>query len=166
MKGQVLVLNQDYSALTVCSVERAIVLVLLRKAEVVAVRPGRFVRSPSVQLPWPSVVRLKWYVRVPYKHIMLNRRNILRRDGYRCQYCGSRENLTVDHIIPRSRGGRDTWENLVTACTRCNNRKGNRTPEEAGMRLRSRPFRPSHIMFIREFVGTIDDAWKPYLFMA
>nr|WP_243664292.1 hypothetical protein [Rhodothermus marinus] len=81
MKGQVLVLNQDFSALTVCSVERAIVLVLLRKAEVVAARPGRFVRSPSVQLPWPSVVRLKWYVRVPYKHIMLNRRNILRRDA-------------------------------------------------------------------------------------
>ncbi len=166
MKGRVLVLNQDYSVLTVCSVERAVILVLLHKAEVVAAHPGRFVRSPSLQIPWPSVVRLKWYVRVPYKHIMLNRKNILRRDGYRCQYCGRREDLTVDHVIPRSRGGRDTWENLVTACTRCNSRKGNRTPEEAGMKLRARPFRPSHIMFIREFVGTVDEAWKPYLFMA
>jgi 5-methylcytosine-specific restriction endonuclease McrA len=165
MKGHVLVLNQDFSVLTVCSVERALILVFLQKAEVVEAYPGRFVRSPSMQFPWPSVVRLKGYVRVPYKHIMLSRKNILRRDRYRCQYCGSRENLTVDHIIPRSRGGRDTWENLVTACTRCNNRKGNRTPEEAGMQLRSQPFRPSHIMFIRDFVGVIDEAWKPYLFL-
>ncbi len=166
MRAHVLVLNQDYSALTVCSVERAIILVHLRKADLVEALPGRFLRSPSIQFPWPSIVRLKMFVRVPYRRIMLSRKNILRRDRFRCQYCGSREKLTVDHVLPRSRGGGDTWRNLVAACTSCNNRKGNRTPEEAGMSLRRSPFRPSHVMFIRDYVGSIDDTWKPYLFLS
>ncbi|MEM1127823.1 MAG: HNH endonuclease [Bacteroidota bacterium] len=166
MNGHVLVLNQDYSALTVCSVERAIILVHLHKAELVSALPGRFVRSPSLKVPFPSVVRLRAYVRVPFKRIMLTRKNVLRRDRHRCQYCGSHDELTVDHILPRSRGGRDTWENLVAACTRCNNRKGSRTPAEAGMTLRTKPFRPSYVMFIRDFVGSVDEAWKPYLFLA
>ena len=166
MKGHVLVLNQDYRALTICSVERAVVLVILQKAELVHARPDRFVRSPSTQLPWPSIVRLKAFVRVPYKRIMISRKNVLRRDRFRCQYCGSRDRLTIDHVLPKSRGGRDTWENLVAACTPCNNRKGNRTPDEAGMKLLRRPFRPSHVMFIRDLIGTLDDTWKPYLFLA
>lgn len=166
MRMHVLVLNQDYSALTICSVERAVVLIHLRKAELVEATPGHFVRSPSVHFPWPSIVRLKMFVRVPYRRIMLSRKNILRRDRFRCQYCGGRDALTVDHIIPKSRGGRDTWENLVAACTRCNNRKGNHTPEEARMPLRSKPFRPSHVMFIRDYVGSVEDTWKPYLFLA
>jgi 5-methylcytosine-specific restriction endonuclease McrA len=166
MNGHVLVLNQDFSALTVCSVERAVVLIHLRKAELVHAHPDRFVRSPSIRFPWPSIVRLRGYVRVPYKRIMLTRKNILRRDRFRCQYCSSRDDLTVDHILPKSRGGRDTWENLVAACNRCNNRKGNRTPDEADMRLQSKPFRPSYVMFIRDLMGTVDDTWKPYLFLA
>ncbi|RMF61670.1 MAG: HNH endonuclease [Bacteroidetes bacterium] len=165
MNGHVLVLNQDYRALTVCSVQRAAVLVLLQKAELVEAMPERYLRSPSLQLPWPSIVRLKGYVSVPYKRILLTRKNVLRRDHFRCQYCGSREQLTIDHIVPKSRGGPDTWENLVAACVPCNNRKGNRTPEEAGMPLRRRPFRPSHVMFIRDYVGSVDETWKPYLFL-
>lgn len=165
MNGHVLVLNQDYSALTLCSVERAVILILLQKADLVEAIPERYIRSPSRHFPWPSVVRLKAYVAVPYKRIMISRKNILRRDRFRCQYCGSREKLTVDHVIPKSRGGRDTWENLVAACTPCNNRKGNRTPEEANMQLRRKPFRPTHVMFIRDFVGTVNDTWKPYLFL-
>lgn len=166
MTGHVLVLNQDFSAITLCSVERAIILLLLQKAEIVDSIPERFVRSPSRHIPWPSIVRLKAYAAVPYKRIMISRKNILRRDRYRCQYCGSRERLTVDHIIPKSRGGKDTWENLVAACTPCNNKKDNRTPEEANMQLRRRPFRPTHVMFIRDFVGTtLNDTWKPYLFL-
>ncbi len=166
MRAHVLVLNQDYRALTVCSVERAVVLIHLRKAELVEALPGYFLRSPSIHFPWPSIVRLKMYVRVPYRRIMLSRKNILRRDRYRCQYCGSREKLTVDHVVPRSRGGSDAWKNLVAACTACNNKKGNRTPEEARMSLRRKPFRPSHVMFIRDYVGTVEDTWKPYLFLA
>ena len=164
--GHVLVLNQDYQALSVCSVERAMVLVFLQKAELVADRTDRFIRSARSQHPWPTVVRLRRYIRVPYRRVLLTRRNVLRRDSHRCQYCGSPERLTLDHVQPRSRGGKDAWENLVAACTPCNNRKGNRTPEEAGMPLRRRPFRPSHVMYMRDLVGTLDDTWKPYLFAA
>ena len=128
MTGHVLVLNQDYRALTLCSVQRAAVLVLLQKAELVEALPERYLRSPSCRLPWPSIVRLKAYATVPYKRILLSRKNVLRRDRFRCQYCGSREQLTIDHILPKSRGGPDSWENLVAACVPCNNRKGNRTP--------------------------------------
>ncbi len=165
MRPHVLVLNQDFSALTVCTVRRAIVLIHLHKADMVESIPERAMRSPSVSFPWPSIVRLRFYVRVPYRRIMLSRRNILRRDGFRCQYCSGREQLTVDHVMPKSRGGRHIWTNLVAACTRCNNKKGNRTPEEAGMSLYRNPFRPSHVMFIRDYVGTVDDKWKPYLFL-
>ena len=163
MTGHVLVLNQDYQALTLCSVQRAVILVHLQKAEMVASLTGRFMRSTSMRFPWPSIVRLKAYVRVPYKRIMLTRKNVLRRDGMRCQYCGRRDALTVDHVYPKSRGGRDTWENLVAACTPCNNRKGNRTPDEAHMPLLRKPFRPSQVMFIRDFIGNVEDDWKPYL---
>jgi len=166
MTGHVLVLNQDYRALTVCSVQRATVLVLLQKAELVHAEPDRWLRSPSTQVPWPSIVRLRAYVALPFKRITLTRKNVMRRDRNRCQYCGNRDALTIDHVLPRSRGGRDTWENLVTACVPCNNRKGSRTPDEAGMALRRRPFRPSHVMFIRDYVGTLDDTWKPYLFLS
>jgi 5-methylcytosine-specific restriction endonuclease McrA len=165
MNGHVLVLNQDYSALTVCSVERAIVLMHLQKVHLVEAVDGRFIRSPSMRLPWPSIIRLKAYVRVPYKRVMLSRRNILQRDHHTCQYCGATSHLTIDHILPKSRGGRDTWENLVAACVGCNNRKGDHTPEEVGMRLAREPFRPSYVMFIRDFVGSVDETWKPYLFL-
>lgn len=166
MTGHVLVLNRDYSALSICSVQRAIVLVHLQKAELVEAHPGRFVRSTSVRHPWPSIVRLNLFVRVPYRQILLSRKNVLRRDQNRCQYCGSRDRLTIDHVLPKSRGGRDTWENLVSACVPCNNRKGNRTPDEARMELLREPFRPSYVMFIRDFVGQLDDTWKPYLFLS
>ncbi len=91
--------------------------------------------------------------------------SLTNRCNFRCEYCDSRENLTVDHIVPKSRGGEDTWKNLSAACTSCNNKKGNRTPEEARMPLRRKPFRPSHVMFIRDYVGTVDETWKPYLFL-
>lgn len=166
MNGHVLVLNQDYSALTVCGVERAVVLMHLQKVHLVESVDGKYVRSPSVRIPWPSIIRLKGYKRVPYKRVVLSRKNVMRRDGMRCQYCGSSKRLTIDHVLPKSRGGKDTWENLVTACVPCNNRKGDRTPKEAGMKLKREPFRPSHVMFIRDFVGTVDETWKPYLFLS
>jgi 5-methylcytosine-specific restriction endonuclease McrA len=164
--GHVLLLNADYSAMSVTSVRRALVLVLHRKADVVEALPGEVLRSAMAFHPWPSIVRLRQYVRVPYRQIMLTRKNVLRRDRFRCQYCGARDHLTIDHVLPRSRGGKDTWDNLVTACTGCNARKGCRTPEEAHMPLHRKPHRPSHVMFIRDYVGTLDDTWKPYLFLS
>lgn len=123
-------------------------------------------RSPSVTLPFPSIIRLENYVRVHYKRVMLSRKNILRRDNHKCQYCGRSDlPLTIDHVIPKSKGGQDTWENLVAACIKCNNKKGDRTLEEANMKLIRKPFRPSHIMFLKNFVGQVDERWKPYLYL-
>lgn len=165
MNDKVLVLNQNYEPVTICNVKRAIVLSYLGKAEIVYTQNGTKVHTVYRSFDCPSIVRLALFVRVPYKKIILSRKNILRRDNHRCQYCGSVVNLTVDHIIPKSRGGEEIWENLITACVKCNNKKGNRTPEEAKMNLRSVPKKPSHITFIKNFVGSIDEGWKPYLYM-
>jgi 5-methylcytosine-specific restriction endonuclease McrA len=98
--------------------------------------------------------------------VVLSRKNIIKRDNGRCQYCGSpHKPLTVDHVLPKNRGGEDSWENLVCACVSCNNRKGNRTPDEARMPLFRKPQRPTHIFFMQHFVGVVDERWKPYLFM-
>jgi len=162
----VLVLNQNYEPLSVCTVRRAIVLVFLGKAEVVERLDGRMVHTPRLSLPLPSVVRLGLYIQRPQKRILLTRRNIIKRDGHRCQYCGqSRTAMTVDHVIPKNCGGNDSWENLVCACVRCNNKKGHRSPEEAGMPLRRLPRRPNHITFIQRFIGLGDHRWKQYLFL-
>jgi 5-methylcytosine-specific restriction endonuclease McrA len=166
MSRKVLVLNHNYEPLSVCNVKKAVILLYLGKAELVEPYDGKFLHSVSVTIPFPSIVRLSIYVRVPFKKIVLSRKNILRRDGHRCQYCGRSDvSLTVDHIIPRARGGEDTWENLVCACVRCNNKKGDRAPAEAQMALVRKPIRPNHVMFLRDFVGEMDERWKPYLFM-
>lgn len=159
-------LNQSYEPISVCTAKKAFMLMLLFKAELVASRNGRAIRSVASVYPYPSIIRLSSYIRVPYKKIDLSRKNILRRDGMKCQYCGTTSvALTVDHVIPRSRGGQDTWENLTTACVSCNNKKGSRTPEEAHMKLLSMPKRPNHVLFLKQYMGKVDDNWKPYLFM-
>lgn len=161
-----LILNQNYEPMSVINVKKAIVLLYLGKAELIEAHEGKAVRAVSVKMPFPSIVRLAVYVKVPYKKIILSRKNILRRDGHRCQFCGRGDvPLTVDHIVPVSRGGEDSWDNLVAACVKCNNRKGDRTPDEAEMPLRRKPMRPNHVTFIRHFVGTLDERWKPYLFL-
>ncbi|MFZ1730696.1 MAG: HNH endonuclease [Bacteroidota bacterium] len=162
-----LVLNQSYEPLTVCSVQKAVILCFLHKADIVIEHPQRKIRTVNTSFPFPSVIRLSNYKRIPFRGIMLSRKNILRRDGHRCQYCGGTSApLTVDHIIPRARGGPDTWENLVTACLPCNNRKRDHSPERAGMTLSSIPHRPSRVSFIAQSVHHVDELWKPYLFMA
>ena len=158
-------MNQNYEPLTVCNVRRAIILTYLGKAEIIGKVDNRNVRSIYRTFDYPSVVRLIIFVRVPFRKIILSRKNILRRDNHRCQFCGSTSNLTIDHIIPKSKGGEDDWENLTTACIRCNNKKGDRTPDEAKMNLMTIPKRPSHITFIKNFAGNVNVDWKPYLYM-
>lgn len=137
--GNVLVLNASYEPLNITSWKRAVILLLKGKAEHLE-GDGRYVMP---DLPWPTVIRLRHYVKVPYKDIPLTRRNVMHRDGHCCQYCGYMgEELTLDHVLPKSRGGADAWENLVTACVRCNIRKGNRTPKEASMPLFKAPKKP------------------------
>ncbi|MFS8781621.1 HNH endonuclease [Synechococcus sp. W55.1] len=151
--GKVLVLNASYEPLNITSWRRAVVLLLKGKAEQIE-HNGRVVYG---NIPLPTVIRLRHYVHVPHKEIPLTRRNVLYRDGHRCQYCGCfGEDLTLDHVIPRSRGGGDTWENVVSACVRCNVKKGNRTPREAGMPLLRQPRRPHSTLYfeISKAVGS------------
>lgn len=163
IQRRVLVLNQDYSPITVCSVQKAFLLVFLKKAELVTSAANAALRSVSKVYPLPSVVRLAHYVSIPYKGVMLTRQNVFKRDSFQCQYCGTEKNLTLDHVVPRSKGGKSTWANLVTACQRCNARKGDYSPEEAGLKLKVRPFRPSYVMFLRDFSGFSYEEWQPYL---
>jgi 5-methylcytosine-specific restriction endonuclease McrA len=166
LNRKVLVLNHNYEPLSICNVKKAVILLFLGKAELIAASDGLQLRSVYTSMPLPSVVRLSVYVRVPFKRIVLSRKNVLRRDGHRCQYCGRGDvSLTVDHVLPKARGGGETWENLVCACIRCNNKKGDRVPHEAQMSLVRKPIRPNHVMFLRDFAGHVDEVWKPYLFM-
>jgi hypothetical protein len=160
---KVLILNQDYTALTICTVQKAFILVYLKKAEMISENEHQPLRTVSSTYPMPSIIRLFRYVNLPYRGVMLSRQNIFKRDGNACQYCGATHDLTLDHVIPKSRGGRSTWDNLATACKSCNSKKGDLTPEEAGMPLKRPPFKPSFIMFLRDFSGAINEEWRQYL---
>lgn len=165
MKTDVLVLNQDYQPLSICSVQRSVKLLFLDKAELLHDDPDKVIRTVDDEYSYPSVIRLRRYINLPYAKIVLSRRNIMKRDRHTCQYCGTKSDLTLDHVLPRSRGGEDSWENLVTACNKCNVKKGNRTPDEASMPLDVEPYRPVHITFFQNLLGGVQDHWKPYLYM-
>ncbi len=163
---QVLILNQNFEPLSVCTVKRAVIMTYLGKAQIVETLDGYILRSERSEIYVPSVIRLEYYVKVPVKRIMLTRKNIIKRDGGRCQYCGrKRGQMTVDHVVPKIYGGGDTWDNLVCACHDCNNKKGHHYPDQVGLRLVRKPRRPNHITFIRQFVGVSDNRWRQYLFM-
>jgi 5-methylcytosine-specific restriction endonuclease McrA len=138
----VLVLNSNYEPLNVCNIRRAIVLVLSGKAEVLEAY-DLTIASASDYFDVPSVIRLGYMIKRPYPRVKLCRREVFIRDGYTCQYCGEQtRDLTLDHVIPRSRGGPHTWENLVSACRQCNHRKGGKTLAEARLKLHSDPREP------------------------
>ena len=161
-----LVLNATYEPLSVVSARRAVVLLVNRKAELVHAGDETW-SSERMDIPVPTVIRLRRYVRVPFRRrIPLNRKAVFARDRHRCQYCAaSAENL--DHVVPRSRGGDHTWENVVAACRRCNTRKGDRTPDEAGMPLLTAPTAPRRNGWILVGTGTAPDpSWDAYLSMA
>ncbi len=168
LQTPVLVLNASYEPINVCAARRA--LVLLLKGVAAAEEEGReFVHSPSRAMTVPSVIRLLEYRRIPHQTRALSRKNILIRDRNTCQYCERvlpSAELTLDHVTPRSRGGESNWENLVACCHRCNNRKGNRLPEEAGMRLirAPRPFSLHTSRHLMRLLGRSDEKWRKYLF--
>lgn len=148
--------------LSVVPARRALVLVLTDKADVVHTNGHRY-RSERLDLAAPSVLRLRRYVHVPYRRrASLSRRGVFVRDGGRCQYCG-RAAENVDHVLPRSRGGPHEWENVVASCRRCNSRKKDRTPEEAGMGLLRAPYAPRAAFCLVVAVGRLDPDWEAYL---
>jgi len=157
-----LVLNATYEPLCVVSARRAVVLVLSDKAEIVH-DSGARMHSARLTVTVPSVVRLTTFVRVPVRRrAPLNRRAIFARDGGRCQYCFAPAE-SIDHVVPRSRGGEHVWENVVAACRPCNTRKRDRLLSETPMALRRRPAAPRELTWITVAAGTVPSAWEPYL---
>lgn len=164
--SQVLVLNQNYEPMLVTNAKKAVILVLSEKAEIIE-ENSKIIRSIRMSIPLPSIVRLLRFIHVPRKRVVLSRKNVIKRDHQTCQYCGTKLGpFTVDHVIPKHRGGPDSWENLVCACVRCNTRKGGRSLEQTNMRLLREPRKPSHIFVIQHFIGVVDRRWKPYLFLS
>lgn len=161
-----LVLNAGYEPLAVVSFQRAIVLVLNEKATVVERVDGRPVWGTRTAYDRPAVILLTRYVRVPgLRNVPVTRRGVLRRDGHRCGYC-AKSASTIDHILPRSRGGGDSWENLVACCLRCNNLKGDRTPQEMAWELRITPLPPRGMQWTVRGADRTDPQWEPYLALA
>ena len=162
--GHVLVLNASYEPLNITTWRRAVVMLLKGKAEGLEHDPTSLLRPDQMR---PTVIRLRQFVRVPYRQLPLTRRNVFQRDGHACQYCGySGDKLSIDHVQPRSRGGVDSWDNVTTACLPCNVRKGNRTPREAGMSLNRPPHRPlSSLSFEanRQIRAGRNAEWAKYL---
>jgi 5-methylcytosine-specific restriction endonuclease McrA len=166
--GRVLVLNASYEPINVCNVRRATVLVLKDRAEILERGEGAL-HSERLVFERPCVIRLLRYVRVPrdVHRRKITRKAVLARDAWTCQYCGRQATgLTVDHVIPRSRGGQSVWENIVASCAPCNRKKGNKTPREASMHPRAAPRPPGPTVFIQLASPRIPLAWEPYLLAA
>ncbi len=159
-----LVLNASDEPLGITGHQRAVVLALGQKAEIVASN-GTMLHSPSVTIASPSVIRLRAYVRVPYRRLSgtPTLAGLIARDGDKCAYCTTRSADTIDHVHPKSRGGAHTWENTVAACSRCNSRKSNKTVKEAGMTLRVIPKVPHSHLWLTLMTRSRDPQWEPYL---
>ena len=165
LNRRVLVLNQSYDPIMVIGAKRAIILILSEKVDALE-NYRELIHSTYLTLPLPSVIKLKQYAKIRRKDIVLSRKNVLKRDNHTCQYCGIRSvPMTIDHIIPRQRGGEDSWYNLVAACVTCNTLKGNLTPRTAQMKLRKKARKPTVILHLQKFVKQFQGTWRPYLFM-
>jgi 5-methylcytosine-specific restriction endonuclease McrA len=163
--SRVLVLNASYEPINVCTVRRAAVLILKDRAEILE-HSDHALHAETLTLPRPAVIRLTTYVRIPRDaHARrITRRAVFARDRWTCQYCGSvRASLTVDHVIPRSKGGASSWDNIVASCAPCNRRKGDRLPTQIDMHPRQRPRAPSATIFVHVATPTIPPMWEQYL---
>jgi 5-methylcytosine-specific restriction endonuclease McrA len=163
MRQKVLCLNASWEPLCAIPLQRAVVLVLKEKAVVVHEAEGEF-RSVSASVPTPSVIRLVTYVKVPYRsRIKLTTPAVLARDGHVCAYCKKHNATTVDHVVPRSRGGAHVWENVVAACRRCNGKKADRLLADLGWTLDRTPYAPVGTQWLIIGLAVIDDTWRAYL---
>ena len=164
MNDSVLLLNSTYEPLGIVDLARAVRLLFARKVEVIH-RGGRDVQTTSIAFPLPSVVRMLYYVRRARKRVALTKKNVLLRDDYTCAYCVARggHDMTVDHVVPRSRGGVSTWENCVLACVECNKRKADRSPAQSGLRLRKAPRKPSWKALVQVPARERRESWDKFL---
>jgi CRISPR/Cas system Type II protein with McrA/HNH and RuvC-like nuclease domain len=159
---QVLVLNFDFTPLNVTTLQRGFTLVNKGKAEIVESDPNPIVTAYKEYVR-PLIIRLLRYISYRGNGIRVNRQRIFKRDDYQCGYCGSQRDLTLDHILPRSRGGKNTWTNLVTCCSKCNLKKGNKTPDEANMKLKKKPYEPDFVHEHDHLTGAWDKLKQSFL---
>jgi len=160
-------LNKSYEPISICTIKKALTLFFLKKAEIITSNENKLIHSAYSAFPIPTVIRLNYYINKPFNEVLLNRKNILRRDKHVCAYCGRGDlPLTIDHITPKSMGGEDTWNNLITACLPCNNKKGNRTPQQAEMVLLYKPYKPTFVRFLVNSLNRVDENWKTFLFQS
>lgn len=161
----ILVLNADYTPINITDLKRAFNLIYKGKAEIIK----HNIISPIVtelrNFKRPTIIRLLRYITIPFRKVKLNRNNIFRRDKFKCVYCGeqNKTKLTIDHVIPKSKGGSNSWQNLVTCCKSCNIKKDNKTLEEVDMELKSIPYKPTYIQFVKNITISYKDDWLPFL---
>jgi len=156
---KVLVLNSDYTPINVTTVIRGFVLVSKGKAEILKSSDNPIIAGYQTFVR-PVIIRLLNYVRYRVKNLKINRNRIFKRDNHQCVYCGSKRSLTIDHVVPKSKGGNNSWTNLVTCCSPCNRKKGDKTPEEANMKLQIRPYEPT--LFSDVINPSISDIWDNF----
>jgi 5-methylcytosine-specific restriction endonuclease McrA len=166
---KVLVLNMDYSPINVTTLQKGFKLVFKGKAEVVSHDEDNPIMTDRKEYRRPSVIRLLKYVYIPFKKVTLSRTNIYRRDDYKCIYCGDNDNLTLDHVVPKCKGGANTWTNLVTCCSDCNIKKGDKDLDvwlkESGLKMRHKPFKPTYLYFV-EKIQRVRPDWKIFVGIA
>jgi hypothetical protein len=156
-----LLLNSDFTPISIIDIKRAFKMVYKNKAEII-IEKGLPISAGEKKYERPSVIRLLKYVLFPYKKIALSRLNIYKRDDYTCLYCGSKDSLTLDHVIPRSKGGKNTWDNLATCCLKCNVFKGDKIIDDIGMTLTYKPFIPTHLYFLYKS-NKINNEWENFI---
>ena len=165
LNKKVLLLNQSYQPLMTLNAKRAIILSFTEKVDILE-RYSDKIYSVNLTILLPSVIRLKNYVHIKHKQLPLNRKNILKRDNNICQYCKKNDSfMTIDHVIPKDKGGHESWSNLVTACKSCNTKKGNLILKDINMTLIKKPKKPSILYSIQYALNSSQNSWKPYLFM-
>ncbi len=163
---KVLVLNMDYSPINITTIQRGFKLVFKGKAEIVTHEEENPIKTERKSYRRPTVIRLLRYITLPFRKINLNRQNIYRRDGHKCIYCGSKNNLTLDHVVPKCKNGANTWKNLVTCCGSCNVKKGDKIVDdfllEYDLKMSHQPFRPTYLYFI-EKINNLNTDWKQFV---
>ena len=164
LNNKVLLLNNSYEPISIIPAKKAIIMYFLEKVDVVK-KSNVIINSLYIKLNIPDVIKLKKYIYIKHSKIPLTRKNILKRDNNICQYCGkNKSEVTIDHVVPKDKGGKDEWRNLVAACKRCNMIKGNYMLKDIDMNLIRKPFEPSQIIYLQN-IGRSNKAWHPYLYL-
>ena len=167
LSKKVLLLNSSYEPLSIINSKKALIMLITQKVDYIE-KSNYFVHSQDIIFVIPRIVKLKTYIFLQHRRISLTRKNIFKRDKNKCQYCGkTNAMLTIDHIIPKNKGGNDTWENLVSACKKCNLNKGNTLLKDTNMSLIQKPKKPHYLFYMQDYVDNKEyKSWKPYLYMA